>query len=84
MACAGAGAIAGTLLAALLGNFPNMSFTTLATTGTLGVLIVAFALSRSSWLSYLLLVAVGGGLARASSGFASLVHCSCPMTCAGG
>lgn len=74
MVLAGAGAIAGTLLAAWLGDFPSMARVALSVSGVLGGLIAAFALSPIPWLACVLLFLVGAGLMLVSSTLTSLAQ----------
>src|SRR5439155_12634426 len=53
MVCVGAGAIAGTLLAAWLGHFPHMARVTVCAVSVLGALVTIFASSHTPWLTYL-------------------------------
>ena len=74
MVVAGAGAIAGTVLAAWLGDFPDMARATLITAVALGGLVSGFALSRAPWLSYALLFLVGAGLMLVSTTLTALAQ----------
>jgi MFS family permease len=83
MACAGAGAVAGTLVAAWLGNVPNMTPITLSAAGALGVAMISFALSDERSLTYSLLFLVGAGLMLVSSMLTSLAQREVPDTIRG-
>jgi predicted MFS family arabinose efflux permease len=74
MLFAGAGAMAGTLVAAWLGTFPHMARATFAAAGVLGMLVVGFALSPSAWITYGLLFLVSAGLMLVSSALTSLAQ----------
>jgi MFS family permease len=78
MAFSGAGAVAGALVVAWLGRFKHMGLTLLLVQLTFGLLIVAFALSRIVWLSYLLLFFTGAALLIVFSMTASLVQLIVP------
>ena len=78
MAWSGAGAVAGALVVAWLGRFRHMGWTALALQVLLGVLTVAFTLSRHLWVSYLLLAVSGAALMVVFSLFTSLVQLIAP------
>ncbi len=78
MAFSGAGAVTGALVVAWLGKFRHMARTLLAVQVVFGLLLVAFALSRSLWLSHLLLFAAGAALITVFSLTASLVQLLAP------
>src|SRR5437762_2759086 len=62
MAFSGTGSIAGALIVAWLGKFKRMGVTALLMQAIYGVLIVTFALSRTLWLSEVLLLFTGTAL----------------------
>ena len=68
----------GALIVAWLGKFPHMGRTTLIVQAIYGMLIVAFALSRSLWLSSILLFVTGAALMVAFSTITSLVQLIAP------
>ena len=78
MAFSGAGAVVGALVVAWLGRFKHMGLTLLLMQLTFGMLIMAFALSRIVWLSYLLLFFTGAALLIVFSMTASLVQLIVP------
>jgi MFS family permease len=78
MAFSGAGAIAGALLVAWLGRFKHMGLTILLVQMTFGALMVALAISRTLWLTDLLLFLSGAGLMIAFSAVTSLVQILAP------
>ena len=78
MAFSGAGAVVGALVVAWLGRFKHMGRTLLLVQLTFGMLIMAFALSRIVWLSYLLLFFTGAALLIVFSMTASLVQLIVP------
>jgi MFS family permease len=78
MAFSGAGAVVGALVVAWLGRFKHMGLTLLLVQLTFGMLIMAFALSRIVWLSYLLLFFTGAALLIVFSMTASLVQLIVP------
>jgi predicted MFS family arabinose efflux permease len=78
MAYSGGGAITGALLVAWLGRFPHMGRTLLAVLVAFGLLIAAFALSRTLWLSHALLFAGGAALIIVFSMLTSLVQLIAP------
>jgi predicted MFS family arabinose efflux permease len=59
MAFSGAGAIVGALIVAWLGKHGRMGLTTLLLMTVYGVLVILFAISRSIWLSHVLLFVAG-------------------------
>jgi MFS family permease len=78
MAYSGAGAVCGALVVAWLGRFKHMGLTLLIVQGTFGLLVAAFAASRISWLSHLLLFLDGAALIVVFSMTASLVQLLVP------
>jgi MFS family permease len=74
MACSGMGAVVGALVVAWLGRFRHMGLTLLLVQMLFGVFIAAFALSRTYWLSNLLLFLNGAALIMVFSMTASLVQ----------
>jgi MFS family permease len=78
MAYSGAGAVAGAILVAWLGRFRHMGVTALSVQAAVGVLIVAFSMSRLLPLSYVLLLLCGGMLVIAMSLVTSLVQLIAP------
>jgi MFS family permease len=78
MSFSGAGAVVGALVVAWLGRFKHMGLTLLLVQLAFGALIVAFALSRTVWLSYLLLFFTGAALLTVFSMTASLVQLIVP------
>ena len=78
MAFFGAGAVVGALIVAWLGRFEHMGLTLLLVQLVFGLLITAFALSRTGWLSNLLLSLAGAALIVVFSLTASLVQLIVP------
>jgi MFS family permease len=78
MAFSGAGAVCGALIVAWLGRFRRMGLALLFVQATFGALVVAFSLSRMSWLSDLLLFFTGASLLMVFSMTASLVQLIVP------
>jgi MFS family permease len=78
MAYFGLGAVVGALVTAWLGRFRHMGLTLLGMQFAFGALIAAFALSRSEWLSNLLLFLDGAALIVVFSLTASLVQLIVP------
>lgn len=78
MTCAGAGAVVGALIVAWLGRFAHMGRTLLVLLGVYGVLVVAFALSRELWVTYVLLFASGAAVIMTSSLLTSLAQLVAP------
>jgi len=78
MAFSGAGSICGALVIAWLGKFPRMGLTALLMQVIYGLLILAFASSRSLWLSSFLLFLTGGALMMVFSTVTSLVQLIAP------
>jgi MFS family permease len=78
MAYSGAGAVAGALVVAWLGRFEHMGRTLLIVLAVFGALVTGFALSRTLWLSELLLVLGGAALIVVFSLLTSLVQLIAP------
>jgi MFS family permease len=78
MAFSGAGSVVGALFVAWLGKFRRMGLTSLLVQVAYGVLIVAFAMSRSIWLSSLLLFLTGAALMVVFSTVTSLIQLTAP------
>jgi len=78
MAFSGMGAVAGALVVAWLGRFRHMGLALLLVQMVFGGLIAAFALSRTLWLSNLLLFLGGAALLTVFSMTASLVQLIVP------
>jgi MFS family permease len=78
MAFSGAGSVAGALVVAWLGKFPRMGMTALLVLAAYGLLILGFALSRTLWLSDLLLFFTGAALMVVFSTVTSLVQLIAP------
>lgn len=78
MVWSGAGAIAGALVVAWLGRFRHMGVTALVVQLLAGVLIAGFALSRTLWVSNLLLLVAGAAMMVTFSLFTSLVQLLAP------
>jgi predicted MFS family arabinose efflux permease len=78
MSFSGAGAVVGALVVAWLGRFKHMGLTLLLVQLAFGVLVTAFALSRTLWLSYMLLFLDGAALLVVFSMTASLVQLIVP------
>jgi MFS family permease len=78
MAFSGAGSIVGALLVAWLGKYKKMGWTALVVQAAYGALIVAFALSRTLWLSDILLFLTGAALMIVFSTVTSLVQLIAP------
>jgi len=78
MAFSGAGAVTGAIVVAWLGRFEHMGRVLLTMQVVFGLLIVAFALSRTLWLSHLILFAGGSALIIVFSMLTSLVQLIAP------
>jgi MFS family permease len=78
MAYSGMGAVIGALVIAWLGRFRHMGLTLLVVQVAFGALIAAFALSRTDWLSNLLIFLDGAALIMVFSLTASLVQLVVP------
>jgi MFS family permease len=74
----GIGSVVGALIVAWLGKFKKMGLTALVVQAIYGVLIIAFALSRTLWLSNLLLFFTGAALMIVFSTVTSLVQLIAP------
>jgi MFS family permease len=74
----GVGAVGGALVVAGLGKFPHIDRTMLASQIVFGVLVVAFASSRTLWLSLVLLFLASGTLMIGFSLLTSLVQLIAP------
>jgi MFS family permease len=78
MAFSGVGSIVGALLVAWLGKYKRMGPTALVVQAGYGLLIIAFALSRTLWLSDILLFFTGAALMVVFSTVTSLVQLIAP------
>jgi len=78
MAFSGAGSIVGALLVAWLGKYKKMGLTALIVQAVYGALIIAFALSRTLWISDILLFLTGATLMIVFSTVTSLVQLTAP------
>ncbi len=78
LAFSGAGSVVGALVVAWLGKFKHMGITTLVMQAIYGVFIIAFAMSRTLWLSEILLFLTGAALMVVFSTVTSLVQLSAP------
>ena len=78
MAFSGGGAVCGALIVAWLGRFKHMGRALLITQVAFGALITAFALSRTLWLSNVLLFFSGAALLMTFSMTSSLVQLIVP------
>ena len=78
LAFSGAGSVVGALAVAWLGKFKRMGVTTLAMQAIYGLLIVAFAMSRTLWISDVLLFLTGTALMVVFSTVTSLVQLIAP------
>ena len=78
MAFSGAGSIVGALLVAWLGKYKRMGLTALIVQAVYGALIIAFAVSRTLWLSDILLFLTGATLMIVFSTVTSLVQLTAP------
>ncbi|MBI3491665.1 MAG: MFS transporter [Acidobacteria bacterium] len=78
MAFSGAGSIVGALIVAWLGKFRKMGRTALLVQAVYGALIIAFAVSRTLWVSDLLLFCTGAALMVVFSTVTSLVQLIAP------
>jgi MFS family permease len=74
----GAGAVVGALIVAWLGQFKRMGQTALLMQSVYGMLIIAFAASRSLWLSLALLFLIGATQMMVFSSATSLVQLIAP------
>ena len=78
MAFSGGGAVIGALIVAWLGRFRQMGTVALVVQALFGTLIIAFALSRTLWMSDLILFAAGAAMMIAFSTITSLVQLIAP------
>ncbi len=78
MAFSGAGAVIGALMVAWIGRIPGMGRVALLVQISLGILLVAFASSRTLWLSYLLIFCGSVALMMVFSMLMSLVQLAAP------
>jgi MFS family permease len=78
MAFSGTGAVIGALVVAWLGRFKHMGLATLLVQVAFGLLLIAFASSRTLWVSNLLLFVSGAALIAVFSFTASLVQLIVP------
>ena len=78
MAYSGTGAVAGALVVAWAGRFKHMGLTLLLVQAVFGALLTLFALSRTLWLSHLLLFLAGAALIVVFSMTSSLVQLIVP------
>jgi predicted MFS family arabinose efflux permease len=78
LAFSGAGSVVGALIVAWLGKFHRMGLTALLTQAVYGLFIIAFAMSRTLWLSDLLLFLTGAALMIVFSTVTSLVQLIAP------
>jgi MFS family permease len=78
MAYSGIGAVAGALVVAWAGRFKHMGLALLMVQVMFGVLLTMFALSRTLWLSHLLLFLAGAALVVVFSMTSSLVQLIVP------
>lgn len=78
MIASGAGAVAGALVIAWLGQFTRMGRTALLMQLTYGLLIIAFAASRHLWLSLIVLFLIGAAQMMVFSSATSLVQLIAP------
>jgi len=74
----GAGAVLGALVVAWLGQFTRMGRTALLMQAVYGLLIIAFALSHTFWLSMILLFLIGATQMMVFSSATSLVQLIAP------
>ena len=78
LAFSGAGSIVGALIVAWLGKFKRMGLTALAMQAVYGLLIIAFSMSRTLWLSEVLLFLTGTALMVVFSTVTSLIQLIAP------
>jgi predicted MFS family arabinose efflux permease len=78
LAFSGAGSVVGALVVAWLGKFKRMGLTALVVQGLYGLFIIAFAASRTLWLSDLLLFCTGASLMVVFSTITSLIQLTAP------
>jgi predicted MFS family arabinose efflux permease len=78
LAFSGAGSVLGALIVAWLGKFKRMGLTALVVQAIYGLLILAFALSRTLWVSDILLFLTGAALMVVFSTVTSLIQLIAP------
>jgi MFS family permease len=78
LAFSGAGSVVGALVVAWLGKFPRMGLTALIVQALYGLLIIAFAMSRTLWVSDILLFLTGAALMIVFSTVTSLIQLIAP------
>jgi MFS family permease len=78
LAFSGGGSIVGALIIAWLGKFKRMGLTALVMQAIYGALIIAFSLSRTLWLSEVLLFFTGAALMVVFSTVTSLIQLLAP------
>jgi predicted MFS family arabinose efflux permease len=78
LAFSGAGSVVGALIVAWLGKFKRMGLTALLMQALYGVFIIAFAWSRTLWVSDILLFLTGAALMVVFSSVTSLVQLIAP------
>ena len=78
MAFSGAGSVVGALFVAWLGKFKRMGLTALLVQAAYGLLIVVFAMSRTLWVSSILLFLTGAALMVVFSTVTSLIQLTAP------
>jgi len=78
LAFSGGGSIVGALVIAWLGKFKRMELTALIMQAIYGALIIAFAISRTLWLSEILLFFTGAALMVVFSTVTSLIQLLAP------
>jgi predicted MFS family arabinose efflux permease len=78
LAYSGAGSVVGALVVAWLGKFKRMGLTALLMQAIYGVFIIAFAASRTLWISDVLLFVTGAALMVVFSTVTSLVQLIAP------
>jgi len=78
LAFSGAGSVVGALIVAWLGKFKRMGLTALIVQSIYGLLILAFAMSRTLWLSDILLFLIGTALMIVFSTVTSLIQLIAP------
>ena len=78
LAFSGAGSVVGALIVAWLGKFKRMGLTALIVQAVYGLLIFAFAMSRTLWVSDVLLFLIGMALMVVFSTVTSLIQLIAP------
>jgi predicted MFS family arabinose efflux permease len=78
LAFSGAGSVVGALVIAWLGKFKRMGLTALIVQALYGLLILAFSLSQTLWMSDLLLFFTGAALMIVFSTVTSLIQLTAP------